>query len=105
LVRAHFGAEPVRFFTTALQVAAHEAQQGHGELAREIRGLVDRARADKRWPVILQFPPELQGLLKTEQPSVSLATLVVPDTLGDHIERILHEYRQQERRTPVICGP
>jgi hypothetical protein len=27
LIRSHFSEEPVRFFTTALQVAAHEAQQ------------------------------------------------------------------------------
>jgi len=114
LIRSHFSEEPERFFTTALQVAAHEAQQGHGDLAREIRGLVDRARAEKKSPVILQFPPELQGLVRTEQPSVSLATLVVPDALGDRIQRILHEYRQQDklrhhglnhRRKVLLSGP
>lgn len=114
LIRSHFSEEPERFFTTALQVAAHEAQQGHGDLAREIRGLVDRARADKKSPVIVQFPQELQGMVRTEQPTVSLATLVVPDALGDRIRRILQEYRQQDklrhhglhhRRKVLLSGP
>lgn len=114
LIRSHFSEEPERFFTTALQVAAHEAQQGHSELAREIRSLVDRAREGRKSPVIVQFPPELQGLVRTEQPAVSLATLVVPDALGDRIRRVLQEYRQQDklrhhglhhRRKVLLSGP
>lgn len=114
LIRSHFSEEPERFFTTALQVAAHEAQQGHGDLAREIRSIVDRARAEKRSPVIVQFPPELQGLVRTEEPAVSLSTLVVPTDLGERIRRILHEYRQQDklrhhglhhRRKVLLSGP
>ena len=33
-----------RFFTVALQVAASEARQGHEQLAREIRELVERSK-------------------------------------------------------------
>lgn len=114
LIRSHFSEEPERFYTTALQVAAHEAQQGHGELAREIRSLVDRARGEKRTAVIVPFPPELQGLVKSENPAVALSTLVVPAELGERIGRILHEYRQQDklrhhglnhRRKVLLSGP
>ena len=41
-----------RFYTVALQVAAHEARQGHGKLAQDLRKLVDSAR-DKRSTVVL----------------------------------------------------
>ncbi len=50
-----------RFYTVALQLAAHEARQGHGKLAQDLRKLVDSARAKRsavvrsgrrrcRWP-------------------------------------------------------
>lgn len=114
LIRSHFSEEPERFFTTALQVAAHEASQGHAQLAREIRDLVDRAKSGRKAAVILQFPPELQGLVRTEEPTVSLATLVLPDDLRERIQRILHEYCQQDklrhhglrhRRKILLAGP
>ena len=35
LIRSHWSEDQERFHTVALQVAAHEAQQGHGGLAQE----------------------------------------------------------------------
>lgn len=114
LIRSHFSEESERFFTAALQVAAHEAGQGHSALAREIRDLVDRARQDKSKPTILHLPPDLQGLVRTEQPEVKLSSLVLPTELTDRLQRVLHEYRQQEklkqhglshRRKLLLTGP
>lgn len=114
LIRSHFGAEPERFYTAALQVAAHEAGQGHGELAREIRDIVDRARRDKKPATILAFPPDLQGLLRTEEPKESFSSLVLTQELAHRIHRILHEYRQKDkllhhglkhRRKILLTGP
>ena len=45
LVKSYIDGDEARFFTLALQVAAHEARRGHGKLAQEIRELIDRARA------------------------------------------------------------
>jgi hypothetical protein len=36
LIRSHLSDDDERFYTLALQVAAHEAQQGHGEPAQDI---------------------------------------------------------------------
>lgn len=114
LIRSHFSEESERFFTAALQVAAHEAGQGHTALAREIRDLVDRARQNRAKPAILHLPPDLQGLVRTEQPEVKLSTLVLPKGLTDRLQRVLHEYRQQEklkqhglshRRKLLLTGP
>ena len=40
LIRSHYGNQREQFSTIALQVAAHEAMQGHQSVALEIRGLV-----------------------------------------------------------------
>jgi len=113
LIKSHFSDDSERFFTIALQVAAHEAQQGHGALAHDIRRIVDDSRAEKG-PVVLKFPPELQGLVISEEPSVAEAAMVLPSGLRKRIERIIHEYRQQHklkthglvhRRKVLLVGP
>ena len=44
LIRSHLSDDPERFFSMALQVAAHEAKQGHTALAHDIREIVDKSR-------------------------------------------------------------
>lgn len=97
LIRSHFSGEPERFYTIALQVAAHEAQQGHSSLAHELREMVDRARKNRPRNNILQFPKELAGLILAEGPVQPFASLVVNDQLKARIERIVLEFRQREK--------
>lgn len=113
LIRSHFSDDPERFFSIALQVAAHEAQQGHGALAHDIRGIVDKARQE-RGAIVLQFPKDLQGLVFLEEPRVPLAAMVITTDLRKRIDRIIHEYRQQQklkthglvnRRKILLIGP
>jgi len=113
LVRSHFSDEPERFYTIALQVAAHEAQRGHGALAHDIRQIVDKSRA-ARGPILVRFPQDLRGLVLSEEPKIPKATLVLPSALRTRIERIVHEYRQQHklkshglvhRRKILLIGP
>jgi len=47
LLKSHIEGEEQQFLTVAMQVAAHEAGQGHGKVAQEIRGLVDQAKDQK----------------------------------------------------------
>lgn len=96
LVRSHFSDDPERFFTTALQVAAHEAKQGHGALAHDIREIVEKARREQG-AVVLQFPKDFTGLVISEEPTVPKAALVIPRRLEVRIERIIHEYLQQQK--------
>lgn len=44
LLKSHIDGDNEHFLSVAMQVAAHEARQGHGKLARELRDLVDGAR-------------------------------------------------------------
>ncbi len=113
LIRSHLSDDAERFYTIALQVAAHEAQQGHGALALDIRELVDKARRE-RGPRILKFPVDLRGLVFSEEPDTPRSALVIPESLSDRVQRIVHEYRQQQklklhglahRRKVLLVGP
>lgn len=114
LIRSHLDESPDRFFTTALQVAAHEARQGHTALANDIRDLVDKARKKQTSDVIVSIPKELTGLILSEEPAIPLSSLVVNQDLKSRIERIVLEYRQQgklkkhgltHRRKILLSGP
>lgn len=114
LIRSHFSDDVERFATVALQVAAHEANQGHGALAHEIRQIVDKVKADRGRNVLLKFPQELHGLVLSESPQTPMASLILSENLRNRVRRIIHEYRQQHklkqhglsnRRKILLIGP
>lgn len=113
LIRSHFNDDPEHFLTIALQVAAYEAQQGHGELAHDIRKIIDKARLSTG-PKVLKFPQDVSGLVYSEEPDVPMSALVLQPKLQGRIKRIVHEYRQQHklkslglsyRRKILLIGP
>ena len=77
LIRSHLSEDAERFYTVVLQVAAHEAKQGHGALAHDIREIIDKARRERR-PVVLKFPQDLRGLVFTEETNVPRMAPNVP---------------------------
>ena len=113
LIRTHLSEDRERFYSLALQVAAHEAQQGHGQLAQEIRQIVDGARKSGG-NALLRFPVEMAGMVFSAQGDTPLSALVVSDALMESIRRIITEYRQQaklrshglhNRRKILLTGP
>jgi hypothetical protein len=98
LIRSHLSDDDERFYTLALQVAAHEAQQGHGELAHDIKGIVDKARQTRGTNALLKFPQELAGMVLSEKAETPASALVLLDPLKKRIQRIIHEHRQQVKR-------
>lgn len=114
LIRSYLSDDQERFFTIALQVAAHEARQGHGDLAHDIRQILDHARQEHSAARILKFPQDLLGLVLAEEPETPLSALVTPSALRVRVDRIIHEYRQQHklksfglshRRKILLIGP
>jgi SpoVK/Ycf46/Vps4 family AAA+-type ATPase len=114
LIRSHLSDDDERFYTLALQVAAHEAQQGHGELAHDIRDIVDKSRRSRGGNVLLKFPVEMAGMVFSEKTDTPFSALVLPQPLRERIERIVHEHRQQgklkkhglsNRRKILLSGP
>lgn len=93
LIKSHFDQNNDKFRTVVLQLAAHEAGQGHVALAREIRELIDKSRAGK----VLPFNNELYELIHNATSDYRLNDLVVSEELKNRIERILSEFKQRER--------
>lgn len=113
LIRTHYSNQRDQFSTIALQVAAHEAMQGHQSVALEIRGLVDGAKI-KDYDRIVPFTPDLEHLIRLGKADVRMSQLVVSDVLKTSITRILTEYRQRVklerfgmsyRRKILLAGP
>lgn len=114
LIRSHLSDDAERFYTLALQVAAHEAQQGHAALAHDIREIVDKAKRTPGPNSLLKFPQELAGMVFSESTVTPAAALVLPAGLKERIQRVIHEHRQQEklkshglsnRRKVLLVGP
>ena len=112
LIRSHFDKDAERFATIALQMAAHEAKLGHSSIAHEIRALVDKEKfaPAKASP----FQKELSDLVLESLPKVRFADLILPHALRERIQRIVKEYKQQDklkkhglehRRKILLAGP
>lgn len=106
LIRSHAEGDDTRFYAIAMQVAAQAARNGHGNLAQELRKLVDDAKATARAteparglrPVPLARPRgELAGLLTVAYPKTRLAEMALTDALHGRLERVILEQRQRER--------
>ncbi len=121
LLKSHADGDEARFYAIAIQVAAHAARQGHGRLAQELRDLVDEAKARSAavrrpsGPVPLVQPRgDLVGLLSVVYPQTRLSDMVLARSVQNRLERVLLEYRQQDklrshglnpRRKLLLLGP
>ena len=95
LIKSHFDNNNERFKTIVLQLAAHEAKQGHTALAREIKELIDKSRAASN--KVIPFNKDLNDLIYSAVSDQRLSDLVVSDDIRARIERILREFRQRDR--------
>ena len=104
LLRSHVEGEEQQFYSAALQMAAHEARQGHGKLAQEIRALIEQAKEKKsviqqsRDPIPLVQPKgDLANLVSVCYPDTRLSDMILPYELKSQLKRVLTEQRQQKR--------
>lgn len=112
LIQSHFDRNDDRFYTAVLQLAAYEARQGHSELAREIRTIVDKSRNSTGKVVPLN--KEYSELIHSTVVDHKLSELVVTEELKMRVERIMNEFRQRDklkkhgmnnRRKILLVGP
>lgn len=112
LLQSHIAGDDQRFLTVATQLAAHEARQGHGKLAQELRELIDAAKGKGSTvarrgvgPVPIAQPKgELSSLLSARYSDVRLNSMVLPPALRERLTRVVTEQRQQERlRARGLC--
>lgn len=117
LLKSHLDGDDQRFYSVAMQLAAHEAKLGHGKLAEELRMLVDKAkqRRGASQPVPISKPRgELAELLSVSYPKARLGDMVLDDALERQIQRIIREQRHaarilehglSPRRKLLLMGP
>jgi SpoVK/Ycf46/Vps4 family AAA+-type ATPase len=121
LLRTHVQGDEHEFLSVAMELAAREARLGHARVAEQIRELVDQARSrgsqiEKRPGslVVLQPRGEIANLLSVQQPTIRLASMVLPDALEKRLRRALLEQRQntklrhhnlRARRKLLFVGP
>lgn len=120
LIKSHLEGDEERFRTVALQVAAHEARQGHAAFAREMRDLVDdvssRNILERKGSATLLAQPrgELGNLISASYPKTQLDWMTLAPEFRARLERILLEQRQSQkiearglhpRRKLLLVGP
>ena len=121
LVKSYIERDEERFFTLALQIAAHEARRGHGKLSTEIRALIDQAKStaarqsDPKKPVAIVHPRgELAGLFSAAYPKLRLSDMVLDEKTKARLTRILREqharhklrnFGLEPRRKLLLIGP
>ncbi|EIV8504034.1 ATP-binding protein [Vibrio parahaemolyticus] len=96
LMQSHIDKDDDRFLSVALQVAAHEARNGHGKLAQELKGLVEKAKKNsaKNLPVsIATGVKDTSGLLVTTHPRLRFADLIVSSSVKGRLERLVKEQK------------
>lgn len=93
-------AEARHFYSVAMQLAAHEARQGHGKLAEELREPIERREvAPQRRQRRLRYglsarKGELSALLNVIYPDRRLSDLVWAEPLKLTLQRVLKELRR-----------
>ncbi|WP_127958556.1 AAA family ATPase [Serratia microhaemolytica] len=120
LLQSHLEGDDNRFYSVAMQVAAHEAKLGHGKLAEELRTLVDQAKAQRSVTTESKAVPiskprgELANLLSVSYPKSRLSDMVLSIELTQQLERIVCEQRHaaeilshglSPRRKLLLVGP
>ena len=107
LLQSHLDGDEDQFLSVAMQIAAHEARQGHGKLATELRELIEKARSRKKLlPTkratagaipLAQAKGELAGLVAVRYSDLRLSSMVLAEDIEARLKRIVAEQRQQHR--------
>ena len=117
LLKSHLEGDDGRFFSVAMQVAAHEAKQGHGKLAQEMRTMIDEAKSRRGVGSLVPIgrpSGELANLLEASYPKARLSDMILDDALAQQIERVIREQRHagrivehglSPRRKLLLTGP
>lgn len=113
LIRSHTRDDREHFHTVALQIASYEARRGHRAFADDIRKAFKTAPAETKCPEAV-IPEDMQDILVPRHSDFRRCQLVLCEDNRKRIERIMHEYVQQEllkqyglshRRKILLAGP
>jgi len=122
LFKSYIENDSTRFYSTAMQIAAHEARIGHNEVAKELRDLIDQAKekkqtnslVDTKTVPIVRPTGDLANLVSVSYPDTKFSEMILRDTVSKRLERIIKEQRKREkiqsyglspRRKFLLVGP
>lgn len=121
LVKSYIDRDDGKFYSVAMQVAAHEAKVGHGKLAIELRDMIDTAKgrgliagADRQPVPIARPRGEMASLLHVSHPKDRLVDMVLDAGVYEQLQRVLREQRMfarirehglSPRRKLLFVGP
>lgn len=110
LLRSHIDGDDDQFLTVAMQVAAHEARQGHGKIATELRKLVDSAKQSRvshsPAPIPMIRPRgELASLVSAIYSETSLRGMALTSDMESDLRRIVLEHSQKHRLSEHGLSP
>jgi len=111
-----------RFFSSAIQIAASEARQGHVNIAQELKSLIEQARKSRSNQIFdrnktVHFSPqkrELSELIDIYQPQITLKDMVLDEHVYSVLNRVIDEQRKSEilrqhnlspQRKLLLMGP
>ena len=95
LLQSHYKNDNERFTSIALQVAAHEARQGHMTIAKEIKSLVDRSKTDGF--KVIKINPDISDLVLVYYPENRLNELILSSEVSTKLNRVIREYRERDK--------
>lgn len=98
LLKAYGQGNDAQFHSIAMQIAAGEAQAGHGKLAEELRDLIDKAKvrlpSAGPSPIPITRPRgEVADLLTVNYPDTRLHDLVATALTRKILDRIVREHK------------
>jgi SpoVK/Ycf46/Vps4 family AAA+-type ATPase len=122
LLKSHIDGDTQQFYSTALQVAADEARQGHARVAKELRDLIELGRSKETSVPLMpalatpisQPRGDLASMLSIDYPSIRLSNMILDSEIRERLERVLLEQRQsarllahdlRPRRKLLLTGP
>ncbi len=123
LIKSHISRDDSHFYSVAMQVAAHEARQGHGRLAEELLSMLDKGKAklaaDKGGKLVplsnaAKSRTELGNLLSVSEPDDRIADMVLSNSAEAQLNRLVREQRMMTRirehglsprRKVLLVGP
>ncbi|EPS0559295.1 hypothetical protein ACVAAS_004591 [Enterobacter roggenkampii] len=123
LIQSHITRDDSHLYSLAMQVAAHEAKQGHGRLAAELLSILDKGKAklatSKRgkWVPLSNTAKsltDLGSLLSVSEPDDRIADAVLNEAVEAQLNRFVREQRMltrirehglSPRRKVLLVGP
>lgn len=121
LIKSFGESDESRFFTTAMQIAATEARQGHSTFAQELKSLIEKAKKERSTSLIeakaipLSLPKrELQELIEVFVPRIKLNDLVLDESVKNSLlqlideqqrSKILMQHNLEPKRKLLLVGP